>query len=107
MTSKGETDHAGWREDVIDPTQETQETRLRRLKIRCWRRGTKEMDLILGGFLDARGADLASDELAAFERLLRENDTDLYRWVSDPSARDIPADHGPIIETIRAHHGMA
>ncbi|NIP76442.1 MAG: succinate dehydrogenase assembly factor 2, partial [Xanthomonadales bacterium] len=34
------------------------ETRLRRLRIRSWRRGTREMDLILGPFADARLADL-------------------------------------------------
>ena len=32
---------------------ETPEVRLKRLRIRAWRRGTKEMDLILGGYADA------------------------------------------------------
>lgn len=31
---------------------ETPEIRLRRLKMRSWRRGMKEMDLILGHFAD-------------------------------------------------------
>jgi antitoxin CptB len=30
------------------------ETRRRRLRMRSWHRGTREMDLILGGFADAR-----------------------------------------------------
>ena len=32
---------------------ETREIRLRRLRLRSWRRGIREMDLILGGFADA------------------------------------------------------
>ena len=32
---------------------ETRETRIKRLRMRSWRRGIKEMDLILGGFADA------------------------------------------------------
>ncbi|MGL4320881.1 MAG: succinate dehydrogenase assembly factor 2, partial [Paracoccaceae bacterium] len=32
---------------------ETPDARLKRLSMRSWRRGTKEMDLILGPFADA------------------------------------------------------
>ena len=31
----------------------TVEMRKKRIKIRAWRRGTKEMDLILGSFVDS------------------------------------------------------
>ncbi|MEM9709750.1 MAG: succinate dehydrogenase assembly factor 2 [Pseudomonadota bacterium] len=55
---------------------------LKRLKIRSWRRGTREMDLILGRFFDARGAGLSDDELALYDQLLSENDHDLYGWVA-------------------------
>ena len=34
------------------------EKRLKRLAIRSWRRGTKEMDLILGRFWDTEGSGL-------------------------------------------------
>ena len=57
--------------------------RLRRLRIRSWRRGTREMDLILGGFADARarrpGAGRSS---TTSRRCSTENDHDLYRWVA-------------------------
>ena len=33
---------------------ESAEVRLKRLTMRSWRRGTKEMDLVLGPFADAR-----------------------------------------------------
>jgi antitoxin CptB len=79
--------------------------RLKRLKIRSWRRGTKEMDLILGAFFDARGAMLDTSDLDAYEALLAENDQDLYQWVSDQSAA--PAPHHRILAAIRAHHDIA
>ena len=61
---------------------EDRDTRLKRLAMRSWRRGTKEMDLILGTFWDARGAGLSSSELDLYEQMLGENDQDLYLWVS-------------------------
>ena len=61
---------------------ETQEARLKRLKMRSWRRGTKEMDLILGPYSDAELYNMPEAELQVYERLLSENDQDLYQWVT-------------------------
>lgn len=63
-------------------TGEDREVRLKRLAMRSWRRGTKEMDLILGRFWDAEGATLDDRTLDLYEALLSENDQDLYVWVS-------------------------
>ncbi len=52
--------------------------RRKRLLFRCWHRGTREMDLILGRFADARIADMRDDELAELERLIELPDPDLY-----------------------------
>ena len=52
--------------------------RRRRLLFRCWHRGTREMDLILGRFADAEIAGLTDNELAQFERLIEVPDPDLY-----------------------------
>ena len=52
--------------------------RRKRLLFRCWHRGTREMDLILGRFADAEIAGLADDELAQLERLIEVPDPDLY-----------------------------
>jgi antitoxin CptB len=52
--------------------------RRKRLLFRCWHRGTREMDLILGRFADAEIAGLADDELAQLEHLIEVSDPDLY-----------------------------
>lgn len=81
---------------------EATEHRLKRLRMRSWRRGTKEMDMILGPFSDARLAALTAVELDAYEALLSENDQDLYQWVSG-QARG-PGSHDLILEQIQTFH---
>lgn len=61
---------------------ETTENRRKRLKFRAWHRGTREMDLLLGSFADRHLEAFSEDELAQFERILENNDPDLYNWVS-------------------------
>jgi antitoxin CptB len=56
--------------------------RRRRLLFRCWHRGTREMDLILGRFVDAEIADLGDAELGQLERLIELPDPDLYAALS-------------------------
>ena len=52
--------------------------RRKRLLFRCWHRGTREMDLILGRFADAEIASLADGELDQLEHLIEVPDPDLY-----------------------------
>jgi antitoxin CptB len=56
---------------------ETSEARLKRMAMRSWRRGTKEMDLILGPYADAHLAAMGEDRLALYDVLLDANDQDL------------------------------
>jgi antitoxin CptB len=56
--------------------------RRKRLLFRCWHRGTREMDLILGRFADAEIAGLTDDELVQLEHLIEVPDPDLYAAVS-------------------------
>ncbi len=62
-------------------TAETTEARLKRMRMRSWRRGTKEMDLVLGPWADQHLATLGDDTLAIYEILLEENDQDLMAWI--------------------------
>ncbi len=83
---------------------ETRETRIKRLHMRSWRRGIKEMDLILGGFADAELAGLDAATLDAYEGLLEENDWDLYYWVT--GARAAPGTHAPLIRRLSLFHNI-
>ena len=78
---------------------ETHEHRLKRLKMRAWHRGTKEMDLILGSFADQRLESLDAEELDLLEAFMDENDTDLYPWFTGQA--EAPAEHHLILQKIR------
>ena len=56
------------------------EHRLKRLRFRAWHRGTKEADLLIGGFFNAHGAGWDLAEIALFEELLEEQDVDIMAW---------------------------
>jgi antitoxin CptB len=56
--------------------------RRKRLLFRCWHRGTREMDLILGRFADATIADLTDTEVGQLEHLIEVPDPDLYAALS-------------------------
>lgn len=61
---------------------ETQDARIKRLRMRSMRRGIKEMDLILVAYAEARLTSMDDATLARYDALLSENDQDLYQWVS-------------------------
>lgn len=81
------------------------DTRLKKLKFRAWHRGFREADLILGPFADLHVQNLTPGELALFERLLEENDHDIYGWVAGRDAP--PAEYQPLIARLRAVPGEA
>jgi antitoxin CptB len=60
--------------------------RRKRLLFRCWHRGTREMDLILGRFADAEIATLSEAELAQLEHLIEVPDPDLYAALTGNAA---------------------
>ncbi|MBA4040610.1 MAG: hypothetical protein C0474_02180 [Sphingobium sp.] len=62
------------------------ETRLKRLHYRAHHRGTKEADLLIGGFFDTHGVGWSDDEMALFEALLEEQDVDIMAWAMGTQA---------------------
>jgi len=70
------------------------------MKMRSMRRGTKEMDLILMRFAEARLDAMDAQTLDAYDVLLSENDQDLYQWVSGQVPA--PAHVEKLISDIRA-----
>ena len=73
--------------------------RLKRLKMRSMRRGIKEMDLILSAYADAALAGMDAEGLDTYDRLLEENDHDLYAWVSGQGAA--PEGYAALVADIR------
>ena len=53
----------------------------KRLSIRSWRRGTKELDLILGQFSDKNLTELQMPELNLYEQFLTNDDYLIYNWL--------------------------
>jgi antitoxin CptB len=75
--------------------------RRKKLRFRAWRRGFREIDLILGGFADAHAANLDETGLLAFEALLEAPDQDVYEWITGQAPA--PTQHDtPTLARIRA-----
>ena len=51
--------------------------RLKRLQFRSWHRGTKEADLLVGGFFDRNVHDWSDAEIDWYEALLDEEDVEI------------------------------
>lgn len=86
---------------MIDPT----DARRKRIAIRAWRRGIKEMDLILGGYADAELPGMDEDQLALFEAVLGENDHDLFQWVTGQS--EAPERFRPLMQVLSRRAAIA
>ena len=56
--------------------------RRRRILFRAWRRGLREMDLVMGRFADAHLPAMSESELAEFERLLDVPDPQALAWIT-------------------------
>jgi antitoxin CptB len=67
------------------------DTTRRKLAFRAWHRGTREADLLIGSFADRHLPEFGAEELGQFERLLTENDPDIYDWMT--GRQSVPPDH--------------
>ena len=73
---------------------------LKRLHWRAHHRGTKEADLLIGGFFDAHHASWSADECALFETMLEEQDVDIMAWAHGTA--DAPERfEGPMIAALK------
>jgi antitoxin CptB len=73
-----------------EPETESLPPRRRRLMFRAWHRGTKEADLMIGGFVKRNIATFTEAELDELEAVLELPDVDLADWLS--GRRAIPSD---------------
>ena len=81
------------------------EARRRRAVYRACHRGTKEMDIILGRFAQARLGTMPTHELTEFEHFLALPDPDLQEMILHPELR--PAGkYAGLIAALRTFHGL-
>ncbi|WP_321362675.1 succinate dehydrogenase assembly factor 2 [uncultured Celeribacter sp.] len=79
---------------------ETIDIRRKRLKIRAWRRGIKEMDLLIGGYADAHLASMNEAQLDEFEQLMDEHDQDLLSYAT--GLKPVPTHLKPMLDKLIA-----
>lgn len=73
---------------------------MKALHWRAWHRGTREADLMIGGFFDAHQQSWGPRERAWFAELLNEQDVDIMAWAigtAAPPARF----HGPMMAAMQ------
>ena len=65
------------------------DTRLKRLKFRAEHRGTREADMMVGGFFARYSAEWGDAECDWFEAFIEEQDVDIMAWAMGVEA--VPA----------------
>jgi antitoxin CptB len=79
----------------------TDDIRRKKLKFRAWRRGFREMDLLIGSFADAQIDSFDAAGLDEFERLLAVPDWEVYAWLIGQTP--VPETHaGPVLDQLIA-----
>ena len=73
---------------------------LKRLAWRAHHRGTREADMLIGGFFDAHHGAWGADDCALFETMLEEQDVDIMAWAHGTA---LPPERfaGPMTEALR------
>ena len=54
----------------------------KQIRYRCWNRGTRESDILLGSFADGHIDSLSDGDVLDFAALLSNSDADIYDWLS-------------------------
>ena len=73
---------------------------LKRLAWRAHHRGTKEADLLVGGFFDAQYPSWGPQERATFALMLDEQEVDIMAWAHG-TAKAPARYEGPIMEALK------
>lgn len=87
---------------------ETVENRAKRLRYRSWRRGTKELDLLLGPYADARFDGSSDQGMDTYEALLELPEPLIYSLLTGTEEPDalagMPVDFVALVGLIRDFH---
>jgi antitoxin CptB len=99
------------RAHIMDRTDSTSDgmcctdpdARRRRVLFRSWRRGTQEVDLLLGSFADDFLTGFDGAQLDRFESLLECNDVEMLDWIT--GRRTPPQEHDhDVMRLLRTSH---
>jgi antitoxin CptB len=92
-------------EQIVNEEINALDDRRKRLRFRAWHRGTREMDLVLGRFVDANVTLLNDDEIVLLEALMEVPDPELYLWIAGTA--DVPANYDSILfrKIVAFHQG--
>jgi len=88
---------------MTERSSEGLDARRRKLLFRAWRRGVREMDLIVGRFADVHIDKFDDAALDDFERLIEVPNAELYAWVT--GNQTVPAKHDTTVlrQLLRFH----
>lgn len=87
-------------------TEETRESRIKRIRYRSWHRGCKETDIILGNFCDHHIDSLDDTTLNIFDTLLDEDDANIWSWITHKTQAP-RAEYEPLLEQLRNFRSYA
>lgn len=82
----------------------SEDAQLKRMRWRC-RRGTKELDILFGWWLDECWPHASAAQRQAFDQLLDAGDPDLWDWAVGRGTAP-REDWQAIVDTIRTHHHL-
>ena len=89
----------------MEETSSQLESRRRRLLFRANHRGTRESDLLIGGFVASRLEHFSVAEIDVLERIIELPDTWLTDWLTGRTP--IPAEHDePMLRAMRDARGQ-
>ena len=81
------------------------DVRRRRAIYRANHRGTKEMDVLVGRYTEAKIAGISGVDMDRFERLLALADPTLQSWIFDPALMG-DSEFGDFVHDMRQFHGL-
>ena len=88
---------------MTERSSEGLSVRRRKLLFRAWRRGVREMDLIVGRFADVYIDKFDEPQLDDFERLIEVPNNELYAWVVGETV--VPSDHDTaVLRQLKSFH---
>jgi antitoxin CptB len=80
--------------------------RRRRAAWRAAHRGTKELDLLVGRYAEARLSGMSGAELARFEDFLAASEPELQAWLLAPLSEAADGPFADLVAEIRSFHGL-